>query len=198
MARRLPLGRTSIAIDFSGGTFSGLGHTPATFTTSDRAIQHIIETSEHFRSGRVKRILSVFDRLEEQQQHNAAEPPEPEPKCGKITYEASDPNDAADWLETQALISTEGITDPERLIEPCRRQPHHAEHRAEHQDKNKENMKCNEIIDHALLLLGHSPSGVRRRGRQEPEPPCCASVCSRASSPARRVSPYPCSAGRRP
>ena len=112
-----PLGRTSIAIDFSGGTFSGLGHTPATFTTSDRAIQHIIETSEHFRSGRVKRILSVFDRLEEQQQHNPAAPPEPEPECGKITYEASDPNDAADWLETQALISTEGITDPERLIE---------------------------------------------------------------------------------
>ena len=65
----------------------------------------------------MKRILSVFDRLEEQQQHNPAAPPEPEPECGKITYEASDPNDAADWLETQALISTEGITDPERLIE---------------------------------------------------------------------------------
>ncbi len=106
------LGKAIVVIDFTGGTFSGMGQTPATFTTSDPALQKIIEESGHFRSGRVKRILSIFDRLEEASTKNRTKTAQ-KPHI----YQAADANDAADWLEQQAGLPTDGITDSAGLTE---------------------------------------------------------------------------------
>lgn len=102
------LGNSTVVIDFSGGAFTGLGHSPATFTTADAALQHIIESSTHFRSGKVKRITTLRDIVAEEV---------PEQKQAPVCYSASDPQDAADWLETHAGISTGSITSPRALID---------------------------------------------------------------------------------
>lgn len=42
-----------IRINFSGGTMGSNGVIPATYTTDNEVIQHILERSEHFRNGRI-------------------------------------------------------------------------------------------------------------------------------------------------
>lgn len=49
----IPAGRSVIRVPFTGGSLSGYGVTPATFTTSDPAMQHLIELSADFRRGRI-------------------------------------------------------------------------------------------------------------------------------------------------
>ncbi|MCC8119727.1 MAG: hypothetical protein LIP09_13410 [Bacteroidales bacterium] len=49
-------GRATISVPFTGGAFTKYGHTPARFTTADAAMQRIIESSDHFKKGRIKAI----------------------------------------------------------------------------------------------------------------------------------------------
>lgn len=49
----IPAGSMFLRVCFSGGTLTGYGISPATFTTSDPAVQRIIEGSDLFRSGRI-------------------------------------------------------------------------------------------------------------------------------------------------
>lgn len=41
-------------IDFSGGSVSGYGVIPACYATDDPVVQTLIESSAHFRSGRIR------------------------------------------------------------------------------------------------------------------------------------------------
>lgn len=43
-------------IPFTGGSLSGYGVRPATFSTSDEPLQILIERTEPFKSGRIKRL----------------------------------------------------------------------------------------------------------------------------------------------
>lgn len=45
-------------IRFTGGSMSGYGMRPATYTTDNEALQHLIEYSDAFRSGKVKKLNS--------------------------------------------------------------------------------------------------------------------------------------------
>lgn len=47
----LPIGGTLVRILFSGGSATGYGSSPATFCTSSRVMQHIIENSSQFLNG---------------------------------------------------------------------------------------------------------------------------------------------------
>lgn len=47
-------GRSRIRVTFEGGHFSGSGQTPATFETWDPVVQRVLESSEHFKSGRIR------------------------------------------------------------------------------------------------------------------------------------------------
>lgn len=49
----IPAGRSTVRIPFTGGALSGYGVTPATYRTSDPALQHLIEASPDFRKGRI-------------------------------------------------------------------------------------------------------------------------------------------------
>lgn len=49
----LPLGRRKVRVSFTGGALSGYGVVPATFATAHPVLQHVIEHSEHFRSGKI-------------------------------------------------------------------------------------------------------------------------------------------------
>lgn len=49
----IPAGRSTLRVRFSGGSATGYGVSPATFTTNNRAVQRIIEESSFFRNGKI-------------------------------------------------------------------------------------------------------------------------------------------------
>ncbi len=49
----IPAGRTTLRVHFKGGTVTGYGVSPATFTTDNPAVIHIIEHSHWFRSRKI-------------------------------------------------------------------------------------------------------------------------------------------------
>lgn len=49
----IPMGRTAVKIDFTGGFPSAYGVSPAKYTTDNAALQHAIEQSHQFTSGRI-------------------------------------------------------------------------------------------------------------------------------------------------
>lgn len=50
----LRLGKATVKVNFSGGSITTQGVTPATFTTEDPVIQFAIERSPEFRNGKIK------------------------------------------------------------------------------------------------------------------------------------------------
>lgn len=52
----IPVAGRSVQIHFSGGTATGFGIAPATYTTADPVMQRIIESSHLFRSRRIVKI----------------------------------------------------------------------------------------------------------------------------------------------
>ena len=52
----IPTANNTVRVRFSGGSLSGYGVTPATFTTSNPVLIKMIEGSSYFRSGKIKLI----------------------------------------------------------------------------------------------------------------------------------------------
>lgn len=55
---QIPVGPATVSILFSGGSFSGYGQTPATYSTDNPALQLIIENSPQYRSGKIRLVRS--------------------------------------------------------------------------------------------------------------------------------------------
>lgn len=53
----IPTRSNLLRVRFTGGSLSGYGVTPATYTTDNPAVARLIETSSYFRRGRI-RLLS--------------------------------------------------------------------------------------------------------------------------------------------
>ena len=49
----IPVGKATMKVHFSGGSLTGFGVTPATFTTEDPMKQMIIEKSDYFKRGKI-------------------------------------------------------------------------------------------------------------------------------------------------
>lgn len=49
----IPVGGATLRVPFTGGSVTGWGFAPARFTTSNPALQRIIESSEGYLSGRI-------------------------------------------------------------------------------------------------------------------------------------------------
>lgn len=65
-------GRSRLRLRFEGGALSGYGVTPATYITANPAVQHIIEHSDYFRSGRI-RLLRCREEREEREEREKRE-----------------------------------------------------------------------------------------------------------------------------
>lgn len=52
----IPAGRTTVRVHFTGGTVTGYGVSPATFTTDNPAVIHLIEHSHWFRNRKIMLI----------------------------------------------------------------------------------------------------------------------------------------------
>ena len=52
----IPVGRNIVRVRFSGGSLSGYGVTPATFTTTNAVVMKMIEDSSYYRRGKIRLI----------------------------------------------------------------------------------------------------------------------------------------------
>ena len=52
----IPAGRTVVRVHFTGGAMSGYGVTPATHTTTNRAVYSLIRRSHWYKCGRIVQI----------------------------------------------------------------------------------------------------------------------------------------------
>lgn len=52
----IPAGKGTLNVSFTGGSVTAFGVVPATFSTSDPVVIHLLEKSEYFRNGKIKRI----------------------------------------------------------------------------------------------------------------------------------------------
>lgn len=60
----IQVGKASVRVPFYGGSMSAFGVIPATYKTSDTVMQHIIEKSDYFKSGRII-LVNVFESPED-------------------------------------------------------------------------------------------------------------------------------------
>ena len=67
----IPVGKATIRVPFSGGSMSAFGVIPATYKTSDLAMQHIIENSNYYTSGRIT-LVSMFETEAENEEAKKA------------------------------------------------------------------------------------------------------------------------------
>lgn len=53
----IPVGKAKLRVRFSGGETSGFGRVPAEFVTTDPTVARLIQESDYFRQGRIKRLF---------------------------------------------------------------------------------------------------------------------------------------------
>lgn len=105
----IPAGRSCIRIPFTGGSMSGYGITPATFSTGDPGLQHLIESSPDFRRGRIT-ILRSDPRL---------------PDCGPTDLNGapisfSDPQEAREYLADHCGVERSRLRSRSAIAEAAR------------------------------------------------------------------------------
>ena len=58
------VGKATIRVPFSGGSMSAFDVVPATYTTSDKVMQHIIEKSDYYAKGKITLIRATETETE--------------------------------------------------------------------------------------------------------------------------------------
>lgn len=61
----IPVGKTRLRVEFSGGVLTQYGNTPAKFTTDDLLKQAIIENSKQYKDGKITLLSCVQSNAEE-------------------------------------------------------------------------------------------------------------------------------------
>ncbi len=94
----IPVGKTHLRVEFSGGVLTQYGNTPAKFTTDDLLKQTIIENSLPFKNGKITLLSCIESNEDETRMAQAYDNKKSEP-----THD-NEGNDTQDDNETQASI----------------------------------------------------------------------------------------------
>ncbi len=134
---RLPLGKTTLLVDFTGGSLTGYGVSPATYTTGNEVVQRVIESSRPYREGKIRLLRSVAQTVGATAKARKGALPSPAPagathtpcaplpasaQCAPLpgaapaggqpdlfSYEATDEADAADYLSGSHGVAPEKL-----------------------------------------------------------------------------------------
>ena len=134
---RLPLGKTTLLVDFTGGSLTGYGVSPATYTTGNEVVQRVIESSRPYREGKIRLLRSVTQTVGATAKAREGALPSPAPagathtpcaplpasaQCAPLpgaapaggqpdlfSYEATDEADAADYLSASHGVAPEKL-----------------------------------------------------------------------------------------
>lgn len=134
---RLPLGKTTLLVDFTGGSLTGYGVSPATYTTGNEVVQRVIESSRPYREGKIRLLRSLTQTVGATAKAREGALPSPAPagathtpcaplpasaQCAPLpgaapaggqpdlfSYEATDEADAADYLSGSHGVAPEKL-----------------------------------------------------------------------------------------
>lgn len=134
---RLPLGKTTLLVDFTGGSLTGYGVSPATYTTGNEVVQRVFESSRPYREGKIRLLRSVTQTVGATAKAREGALPSPAPAgtthtpCARLpasaqcaplpgaapagaqpdlfSYEATDEADAADYLSGSHGVAPEKL-----------------------------------------------------------------------------------------
>lgn len=102
----IPVGKSNMRIEFTGGVLTSYGNTPAKFVTKDLLQQTIIENSDLFKNKRIE-LLSVIDTDEDEDRiasapANEAEKPAESSKTEAVVEKKEKAEHGGDEVEADA------------------------------------------------------------------------------------------------
>ncbi len=105
----IPVGKTHLQVEFTGGVLTQYGNTPAKFTTDDMLKQAIIENSKPFKNGKIT-LLSCIEsqedetrRLEGGNTSNETDTDDNEDNSNDDKQQASEAPEAQNVVEVESL-----------------------------------------------------------------------------------------------
>ena len=106
----LKVGQASLHVQFTGGFENEYGSHPATYSTKDPIVQHIIEHSEPFKAGKILLSESIDLGGEEQEGTRKTEASESDSTEGVLQQvEVSDWESAKDYLEANFGVKRSSV-----------------------------------------------------------------------------------------
>lgn len=107
----IPVGKTHLQVEFTGGVLTQYGNTPAKFTTDDMLKQAIIENSKPFKNGKIT-LLSCIESQEDETRRLEG---------GKTNNETDTDNNETDTdkqqaSEAQNVVEVESLDDAKEYL----------------------------------------------------------------------------------
>lgn len=104
-------------VHFTNGSVTAHGVAPATFTTSSKLTQHIIENSEKFKSGRIFIASSVELPRPAESAERAGEKEEDAPAIDKSKIEVTSLAEARDYLVENHGVASSKLRSRAQIME---------------------------------------------------------------------------------
>lgn len=109
---QIPVGKAHTRVEFSGGTLTPFGITPAKYTTSDPLKQQIIERSDYFKEGKITLLRSLDTGKDDEEVVSGTErraveahPVSNGEKTKLVTVEVNGLSDAKEYLTKHAGVA---------------------------------------------------------------------------------------------
>lgn len=118
----IPVGKTHMRVEFTGGVLTSYGNTPAKFTTDDPFKQTVIEHSEWYKSGRIK-LLHFHDIGEDSPSPVSPQSPSEDSPVPEsfATVEVSSLDDAKTYLNETFGISVRELRSKKSVLDAASR-----------------------------------------------------------------------------
>lgn len=133
----IPVGKTHLAVEFSGGVLTQYGNTPAKFTTDDRLKQAIIENSKQYKDGRITLLSCVQSNADETRQvegrqdapvdeargdgvKDIADTANDNAKDGNEVVEVASLDDAKDYLNQKHGVAVRNLRSRQAILDAAK------------------------------------------------------------------------------
>lgn len=116
---RIPVGKTDVVCNFADGNLQSREPIPASYTTSNPIIQHVIECSEMFKGGKIFLIMEYDNGAEELPAKVEPEKPKKakaEPKKARTVESVKTFGDAVTMLMTENGVVASDLTSLDSVL----------------------------------------------------------------------------------
>lgn len=118
-------GKAKLSVQFSGGTFSGYGTKPATYTTDNPVKQAIIENSPEYKEGRIFLYLQDGDDAEEKEETPSVDKKDEtatgqKAEAEKTVVGVSDLQSAKDYLADKCGVQRGTLKTKQSIIDTAK------------------------------------------------------------------------------
>lgn len=109
----IKVGRANIQVPFTGGTKSGYGLSPATYTCREKVFQKVLENSDYFKSGKIYLVSQIEESgdAKESERSNAPAPASEKSKVSESSESSGSSEKAGKKDDTIDTVTTVKVSD---------------------------------------------------------------------------------------